>query len=245
MKSLLLLSIIIFTTCQLIAQTEYYVSNIKGNIQRVTIYGVQFEESKGVVKLLDRQKEGLYWAYSYNEKGFLDTTFVKNSDHSIWVYSVAFYADNNKIDSSQTFESNKELSQTIYYSYNRNITIEQVYENHELIEQIESIYSESGQLKSVVQKMDDLLRSRVNRFNKRSQIVSSQYYSNDSKDTLTTTFDYNDSSEIIYSVETTPGEVSISTDFKYEYDDKNNWVTMYIYKGNQLQKVLKREIQYY
>ena len=245
MKSLLLLSIIIFTTCQLIAQTEYYVSNIKGNVQRVTIYGVQFKESKGVVRLLDPQKSGLCWVYSYNEKGFLDTTFVKNSDHSIWVYSVDFYAQNNKVDSSQTFEPDNKLIQTIYYSYNHNITIEQVYENHELLEQIESTYDESGQLKSVVQKMDDVLISRINRFNKRSQIVSSQYYSNDSKDTVTTTFDYNDHSEIIHSLETTPCEVSISTDFKYEYDDKNNWVTMYIYEGNQLQKVLKREIQYY
>jgi hypothetical protein len=240
-----ILSLITLSTFNGIGQSQSYIDNIKGKVQKVTIYGVEFEEKKGEINLLNSEQYGVHWEYTYNKNGTLDTTYVRNSDNSIWVYSVSFYSKTGKIDSSQTFEPDHKLTQTLYYKHNSQSIAEQVYDNNKLLEEIETTYSESGKPISITQKMDDFIIYRVNKYNKEDELINSIYYANDNRDTVTTTNLYNAQSDMIQTVETSPNEKYKSIGFKYDYDHNNSWVVMYIYEKNQLQRVLKRDILYY
>lgn len=247
--------------------------NLKGKIWKVKETSYEGQEKLGKYQLGDKNYAG-HSLYIFNENGYLTEKQTLDKEGKVNEYLKYKLDDNNNLTKKQTLNRDEEMEHALLYSYNQdgNCTGINSYQKGELIskianeiennqiveskvfngagELIRSIqFNYSGSYISETKLFDDAGKQMYTIANKWSNDLLTQKIATDSRGEITyiRTNTWNENGDLIKRIIEYPEDsVGHTITYKYDYDDKRNWIKQYQFNGdNKIGKIRVRDIVYY
>jgi hypothetical protein len=225
---------------------EWTRQKLFGKVKKYCTYDMEFVEDNGKVQIFGKSKKfGFSFEVCLKETGLIDTIWGKFSNDSVWFYNVKFY-NGDSLDSSFTYSSSNVLCQKNYYKYlDYNSKLEISLDTRGKVRNYLCDYDDRGNNTKLSMKYDDTFKLvQEDFYNDDNQLIRTLFYGSFQEASTRSFYEYNSQNQVSKEVHNN-SESSNILDLSYQYDEKGNWILMYVYEDKKLTRVIKREIAYY